>query len=255
MGALHAGHLSLVRKVLYECDVCVTSVFVNPTQFDDPADLAAYPKSLPADLDLLDEAGCHLAFTPSVQEVYPPGMDVPVHDFGRLEHVFEGAIRPGHFRGMGQVVGRLLQIVEPEALCMGQKDYQQYLIVKKLVNEILGLETEVILCPIVREADGLAMSSRNTRLSPAQRRDAVELGRVLFWIKELLGENEGRGLAELKAAAVERLIQVPSIIAVDYVEIADAETLEPVTAFNRQSSIILGAIRMEGVRLIDNVMM
>jgi pantoate--beta-alanine ligase len=250
MGAIHAGHLSLVATALKTCDAVITSIFVNPTQFDDPSDLANYPVTLEADLAMLKSAGCHAVFIPFVEEVYPKTLAVPTYDFGSLERVLEGAIRPGHFRGVGQVVGRLLQIVDPDSIFMGQKDYQQYLVIRSLVHDKLNLNIEVVLCPIIREIDGLAMSSRNRRLNPGQRSDAVELSKALFWIRQQAGQ---RPPGVLKGLAIDRLKKVPSVKAVDYVEISDASTLEAVTTWTGPA-IALGAIQMQSVRLIDNVL-
>lgn len=251
MGALHDGHISLIQQALSACDITVASIFVNPTQFDDPHDLAAYPRDLHSDLGKLERAGCHLAFIPKVEEIYPPGVEIPVYEFGNLEQILEGAVRPGHFKGVGQVVARLLDIVQPDELFMGQKDYQQYLIVKKLVEEILKMKTQVVMCAIVREPDGLAMSSRNVRLTPQQRKDAVVLSRTLFWIKEQVGQETPE---VIKQKARERLNAAASITAIDYIEIADAQTLDSLNARIGRPMVVLGAIRMGDVRLIDNVM-
>lgn len=253
MGALHEGHLSLVRASRRNCDFTVVSIFVNPTQFNEPQDLLQYPRTLEQDLELLEEEGCQIAFFPGVEEVYPNGKgEAPVFDFGSLESKLEGAHRPGHFKGVGQVVARLLEMVQPDTLFLGQKDYQQYLVLKMLVDEILKAPIEVVLCPIVREPDGLAMSSRNKLLRVDQRKDAIELSKTLLWIKENLDAIHP---LELKEGAVQRLRNVKSIVSVDYIEIADAETLEPCDTLPKAgfAGLALGAIQMEDIRLIDNV--
>ena len=253
MGALHEGHLSLVRCSKKENPYTVVSIFVNPTQFDDPEDLRNYPRTLERDIKLLEQEGIDLLFAPSVEEMYPEGFDDSDahYDFGYLERVLEGAHRSGHFKGVAQIVAKLLRAVEPDVLYLGQKDYQQVLIIKALIRK-LNMPVKVVMCPTVREADGLAMSSRNVRLSRQQRESALALYRALMRAKEIY--EKGGSVSEAKQEAMKILDNAPLIKKIDYFEIADAETLKPVSDWNEADRVIaLVAVRMEGVRLIDNM--
>ncbi|MBO7188486.1 MAG: pantoate--beta-alanine ligase, partial [Tidjanibacter sp.] len=204
MGALHAGHLSLVERARKECGVVVVSIFVNPTQFNDKGDLAAYPRTLPADLELLSPIGPDYVFAPSVEEVYPTP-DTREFDVGMVDKVMEGASRPGHFNGVGQVVSKLFDFVEPHKAYFGEKDFQQIAVIKELVRQ-MGSPVEIVECPIVRDADGLALSSRNTLLDEAHRaaaphiyatlRKAVERkaefaspAEMVAWVEEEINKN------------------------------------------------------------------
>ena len=178
MGALHAGHASLVKKCAAENDVAVVSVFVNPTQFNDKNDLKNYPRTLEKDAELLQSVGCNLIFAPSEDEIYPEP-DTRVFDFTPLDKVMEGKYRPGHFNGVAQIVSKLFDIVTPDRAYFGEKDFQQLAIIREMVKQ-LGLPLEIIACPIVREANGLALSSRNARLTDSQRKKAVTISKVLF---------------------------------------------------------------------------
>ncbi len=253
MGALHEGHLSLIRCSKKENPYTVVSIFVNPTQFDDPQDFQTYPRTIDQDIALLQKEGVDALFLPDVSEMYPHGFDDEDahYDFGHLERILEGAHRPGHFKGVGQVVAKLLRAVQPDRLYLGQKDYQQVLVITELVRQ-LQMPVEIRMCPIVREADGLALSSRNVRLSPEQRRDATALYKALQSILEAY--QQGLSVDEAKHRALQILQQAPSIQQIDYLEIADARTLRPVSSWDDAPQIIaLVAVRMEGVRLIDNM--
>ncbi len=186
MGALHEGHLELIRLAQKDCDVTVCSIFVNPTQFNDPKDLEKYPRTVEKDSKMLESAGCNILFLPSVAEIYPPNVDLRNrYDFKQLTQVMEGAFRPGHFDGMAQVVKRLVDIVKPQGLYMGQKDFQQFSIVKNMLKQ-MRTRTRLIMCATMREADGLAMSSRNVRLTLENRAQAPQIYAQLCCIKENL---------------------------------------------------------------------
>lgn len=252
MGALHEGHLSLVRQARQQNDIVVASIFVNPTQFDDPADFHHYPRVLDNDLELLKASGTDIAFVPEVDEIYPASLkDEHDFDFGAIGHVMEGAYRKGHFKGVGQVVSRLLKITQPHVLYLGQKDYQQYMILKKLVGDWLELDTAVTLVPTVREPDGLAMSSRNIRLAPAERKQAPILYNTLRYLK---GHYKERLPGEWQQWAQEQLAACPSIKEIDYFEIVNAENLNHIKKWEDARNVIAcTAVRMKDIRLIDNL--
>lgn len=250
MGALHEGHLSLVRAAREACDTVVVSIFVNPTQFNDPKDLQNYPRTEEADLKLLEAAGVDFVFAPSVAEVYPEP-DTRVFDFGSLDKVMEGEHRPGHFNGVGQVVSRLFDIVKPDKAFFGEKDFQQLAIIRNMVAQ-LGMQVEIVGCPIVRDTDGLARSSRNTLLTPGHRAAAPHIYEVL--------SDAGRSLrgtvpvAEAKRIIAERIDAEP-LLETEYVEIAGAETLQPAQEWGSAVGDLrcFVAVQAGAVRLIDNV--
>jgi pantoate--beta-alanine ligase len=253
MGALHEGHISLLKISTRENQITICSVFVNPAQFNDPKDFEKYPSTLTQDIYKLESNGCDILFLPPAQEIYPEGITVRKHyDLGYLETILEGEFRPGHFQGVCMAVEKLLSIVLPDKLYLGQKDYQQCMIIGRLI-ELMGLEKsiQVRLCPIVREKDGLAMSSRNMRLNNEQRAKASALYETLIFLKENL--NKG-SLADLKKEAV--LLLKQKGIKTDYVEIADAKTLKSVNEWDSRTNIIgLVAAYINDVRLIDNMML
>ncbi len=253
MGALHDGHISLLEASKKENDFTVVSIFVNPTQFNDPADYAKYPVTLEKDISLLEAAGCDILFLPSVNEMYPSGqMLKKKYELGYLETLLEGSFRPGHFQGVCQIVHRLLEIVLPDNLYMGQKDYQQCMVIKKLL-ELTGLGQTVTLhiSPTLREKSGLAMSSRNMRLSETERNAAVAIYQALNQIRENLRPGS---LKTLQQEAAEQLTQKG--FRVDYVEIADAGTLYPADNWDgRQKLVALAAAFLGEVRLIDNLLL
>lgn len=252
MGALHQGHISLLEASKKDNDVTVSSIFINPAQFNDPTDFEKYPVTIEKDIYLLEKAGCDILFLPSVAEIYPDGFhNHKQYDLGKLETLLEGKFRPGHFQGVCMVVERLLNIVCPGKLYLGQKDYQQCMVINRLI-QLMGIEkdTTLVVCPTLREADGLAMSSRNMRLNEEERKRAVAIYNVLTSIKNNLQPSS---LITIKNKAVEEL--AAKGFRVDYVEIADAITLEPVTHWNgRQKLVVLVAAFNNEVRLIDNML-
>ncbi len=249
MGSLHEGHLSLVRRARSECDLVVVSVFVNPTQFNDPEDLAAYPRDPEGDQKLLEKEGVDLLFMPLQQEVYPEADPQPPGiDLGFLNERMEGGQRPGHFEGVLMVLDRLFGMLRPHRAYFGEKDFQQLLVVRALVEQ-RRWGIEVVGVPIVRESNGLALSSRNQRLSPEGRERASNIFRVLEWMRDHLHE---RTVDELKEEADRRLRRVG--MDVEYIEIADERSLEPVSGSSSKRPLrAFVAASIEGVRLIDNL--
>ncbi len=253
MGALHAGHRSLLARARGDGNLSVVSIFVNPTQFNDPEDFKKYPVTLGADILLLEEAECDVLFLPSVEEVYPGGAAaVQAFDFGTLEAVLEGAHRPGHFRGVGQVVGRLLEMVKPAALYLGKKDYQQCLVITDLVRQMgLAGSLEVKLCPTVREPDGLALSSRNRRLTEPQRAVA---GTIYQCLVQIQTKADSAPFSVVRKEC-EELLRARGFEP-EYVALADARRLVPMENYEMgRSTVALIAAKIGGVRLIDNVVL
>ena len=248
MGALHEGHASLVKRSVEENDVTVVSVFVNPTQFNDKGDLERYPRTLEADCTLLASLGTSCVFAPSVEEVYPEP-DTRTFDFAPLDKVMEGTYRPGHFNGVAQIVSKLFMYVEPTRAYFGEKDFQQLAIIREMTRQ-LGLTLEIVGCPIVRETDGLALSSRNTLLSPEQRTTALTISKTLFASVEYAKTHS---LAETKEM-VEQAIADTEGLELEYYEIVDGNTLQTVTAWD-EADYIVGCITVYcgKVRLIDNI--
>lgn len=248
MGALHAGHLSLIEQARQKNDVVVCSIFVNPTQFNDPKDLAKYPRTLEADTRLLEQAGCDVLFAPAVSEIYD-GNEQWHFEIGEAEHLLEGKFRPGHYQGVTHVVYLLFDIVKPDMAFFGQKDYQQFLIISLMVEK-LNIPVKLVMSPIMREPDGLAMSSRNVHLTPEDRRHALVLSRTLNWVK---GHFDKSRIDDLKKQA-ETMIAAEDDVEPDYFEIADGTTLRP--ADERSKSIVaLVAAKVGKTRLIDNVIL
>ncbi|MET0145440.1 MAG: pantoate--beta-alanine ligase [Ilumatobacteraceae bacterium] len=249
MGYLHDGHLSLIRRAVAECDVAVTSIFVNPTQFNDPADLAAYPRDEAHDLELARAAGCTIAFLPSVHAVYPPGFATTVRIDGPITEALEGAVRgPQHFWGVATVVAKLFSMVAPDAAFFGQKDAQQCVVVRRLITD-LDLPIELVVCPTLREPDGLAMSSRNVRLGPADRQRAVALIEALRAAE--LAVTSGTTTAEdVRVVATKAMLDrgvVP-----EYVAVVDPSTFAALDCIQRRA-LVLVAAEVGPVRLIDNL--
>jgi pantoate--beta-alanine ligase len=248
MGALHKGHLSLVDMCKSMCDITVASIFVNPTQFNDREDYRRYPRTLEKDWKILEDAGCDIVFIPSEKEIYPE-KDERIFDFGVLDKVMEGKFRPGHFNGVAQVVSRLFDIVNPDKSFFGQKDFQQVSIIKNMVKQ-LNLITEIVVCPIIREPDGLAMSSRNMLLSENQKKEASIISRALFYAKE---QAIKMSIDEIRDEVIRR-INLSSELKVEYMEIVDADTLQPVSGWDDSAEIfICVAVHADKIRLIDNV--
>ena len=250
MGALHAGHLDLVRISGSQCDVTVCSIFINPTQFNDPADFQKYPQTLDRDILLLERFAADVLFLPGVADLYPQGTgNLETYTLGNLETILEGKFRPGHFQGVCQVMSRLLKLVRPQRLFMGQKDYQQCMVVNKLLEQ-LDMGVELIKCPTVREADGLAMSSRNLRLMAEQRAIAPVIYQTLKTAAEKIRTGSFAAIQEHAMAALKKHGFRP-----DYFEIADAATLEPAMAFDPGVAlVVLVAAFLGEVRLIDNLL-
>ncbi len=250
MGALHNGHITLIDNSKKNTDITICSIFVNPTQFNQAKDFEKYPITLDKDIDLLEKNACDALFLPSVQEIYPDGLaKQPHYDLGYLETVLEGKYRPGHFQGVCQVVHRLLQIVQPHNLYLGQKDYQQCMVIKKLI-ELTNLKTSVIIYTTLRENDGLAMSSRNMRLNRAERKMAVRVAETLLFIKK---EIKPGYIGNLKERATQYL--AVENFKVDYVEIAGADDLIILDNWDgKQKLVALAAAYLNEIRLIDNML-
>jgi len=251
MGALHEGHLSLVREARARCDIVIVSIFVNPEQFNDPDDLERYPRDLTADAATLAEVGVDYIFAPDTEEMYPPGFATYVNVEGLTESL-EGASRPGHFRGVATVVTILLNTVRPNLAFFGQKDAQQVAVVKRLVTD-LGFETEVVVMPTIREGSGLALSSRNELLTPEEREKAAAIINALREAKTAFKQGQ-RNAAELTKIVEERLLETPGT-RLDYVSIVNSETLQPVEKIGDEETLIAVAAYFGDVRLIDNVIL
>ena len=250
MGALHQGHLSLVKQAVLENKTVVVSIFVNPTQFNDSNDLEKYPRTLKTDLKLLESTGCKFVFAPNAKEVYPES-DMRKFDFDTLETVMEGKHRPGHFNGVAQVVSKLFDMVKPDKAYFGLKDFQQLAIIKKMVIQ-LKLPVEIVSCKIVREKNGLAMSSRNEQLTTEQRKNAALVFETLSKAKEQIGQ---KSVEELKNWVAETINKNP-FLNVEYFEIVDTEQLQPVKYWNEKNTKIgCVALFCGEVRLIDNIVL
>ena len=248
MGALHEGHVSLVERCRRECRRVVVSVFVNPTQFNDPADLRSYPRNLEADLKLLEAAGADFVYAPSVEDVYPEP-DTRQFDFGQTDKVMEGAHRPGHFNGVAQVVSRLFAIVQPDKAYFGEKDFQQIAVIRAMVRQ-LQIPVQIVPCPIVRGADGLALSSRNALLTAEHRAAAPQIYAAL---KAGVEFSRTATVAQTERFVTERIDSDP-LLKVEYFQIVDADTLLPLDQW-REGVATRGcaAVQAGAVRLIDNV--
>jgi pantoate--beta-alanine ligase len=249
MGALHQGHIELIKRSKSENDLTVCSIFVNPTQFNNPEDLKKYPRTLDEDCKLLTEAGCDVVFAPNAEQMY---VTLPKlkFDFGRLEQIMEGKFRPGHFNGVGIVVAKLFNIIKPQKAYFGQKDIQQVAVVNQLIKD-LSFDLEIIVCPTHRETDGLAMSSRNRRLSKEARTLAPKIYESLNLAKTLLLAD--KDIIETHGKVVEFYKKNPEF-ELEYFEITDFETLESLTIFNKnkKTALVIAAF-LGGVRLIDNL--
>lgn len=248
MGALHKGHASLVERAVAENDVVVVSIFVNPTQFNDKNDLKNYPRTLEADCALLESVGAAIAFAPSVEEMYPEP-DTREFSFAPLDTVMEGACRPGHFNGVAQIVSKLFYAVEPHKAYFGEKDFQQLAIIREMVRR-LALDLQIVGCPIVREPDGLALSSRNTLLTSEERERALTISRTLFASLEFAKENT---LAATKAF-VEKAINDTEGLELEYYQIVDGNTLLEIQEWS-DCDYVVGCIALfcGKIRLIDNI--
>ena len=248
MGALHKGHISLIEASKRTDTLTICSIFVNPTQFNNTADFEKYPVTIEKDIDMLEKAGCNVLFLPSVEEIYPADSSTTLpYELGFIETVLDGKYRPGHFQGVCNVVQRLLDIVQPNTIYLGQKDYQQCMVIKKL-TELIQSPTQIIVCPTLRESDGLAMSSRNMRLTSVERMKAVKISEVLLFIKQ---EIKPGNLQDLKQRCINYLTNEG--YNVDYVEIADATNLTLLQNWDGKTKLVaLVAAFLNEVRLIDN---
>ena len=252
MGALHKGHVSLIHVAQQQAEFVVCTIFVNPTQFTDPKDLERYPRPLEQDIKTLEEAGCDVVFMPSVKEMYPsfPEPEDWHINLGPAEFLLEGEFRKGHYQGVTQIVKKLFDAVQPDLAFFGQKDYQQVLMIEKMIAHF-QLPIEIISCPIIREKDGLAMSSRNIHLSPADRRNAVVLSRALRYVQD---HYETGTIAGLEQAAKQMISNTPGV-ELDYFIIADPKTLQPQHAADLDGSVVLVAAKVGQTRLIDNTIL
>lgn len=251
MGALHEGHLSLIQKAKEENDCVVCSIFVNPTQFNETTDLEKYPRTAAKDIELLTSVGTDVLLMPPVEEVYPKGLNTTLElDFGELATLMEGEFRPGHFDGMAQVVNRLSNMVQPDSLYMGQKDFQQITIVRSMLTQLKS-EIKLVMCPIKREENGLAMSSRNVRLTPENRTLAVKVSQTLLGAKKMIGEKTPK---EVKGWAMKELSI--SEFKPEYFEVVDGISLQPIDDFSETNfAVACTAVWAGEVRLIDNMVL
>lgn len=250
MGALHNGHLELIKHCKQAQQLTIASIFVNPTQFNDPADFTKYPVTIENDIRLLEAAGCDILFIPTVAEIYPQGFQPTMHyELGGLENILEGFYRPGHFQGVCQVVHRLVALVKPVHLYLGRKDYQQCMVIKKMLD-LTGINVQVHIVPTVREQDGLAMSSRNMRLNETERKQALSIYRQMMIIKERITVEPVSALIEKARVSLFN----DGFSKIDYVSIADPQSLLPVSQVRTgETALVLVAAFLNNVRLIDNI--
>jgi pantoate--beta-alanine ligase len=246
MGALHEGHISLIEQAKQQTDVVVCSIFVNPTQFNDPSDLEKYPRPIVSDIEKLEQVYCDVLFNPTVSEIYDDNEQWHLN-IGELENLLEGGSRPGHYQGVTQVVYKLFNIVTPNIAFFGQKDYQQFLVISRMVS-LLSMPVKLVMCPIQREPDGLAMSSRNIHLTINDRQHALILSKTLNWVKEHFDADK---IAVLKSEAA-TIIANEDDVELAYFEIADGDTLHPAVATTK-NIVALVAAKVGNTRLIDNV--
>lgn len=249
MGALHKGHVSLINVAQQHAELVVCSIFVNPTQFTDPKDLERYPRPLEHDIQMLKDAGCNVVFMPSVKEMYPVKEDWHI-DLGPAEFLLEGEFRKGHYQGVTQIVKKLFDAVNPDIALFGQKDFQQVLMIRNMVA-YFDMPVELISCPIIREDDGLAMSSRNIQLTAQDRQHSLVLSAALFYVK---ANFHTKSIADLLANAKAIIDKVPGV-ELDYFTIADGETLQPVSEKRESNLVALVAAKVGETRLIDNMLL
>lgn len=249
MGALHSGHISLIKLAQQNADIIICSIFVNPTQFTDPKDLEKYPRPIEHDLAMLADAGCNGVFMPNVEEMYPGGPDEAWHiDLGNAEFLLEGEFRKGHYQGVTQIVKKLFDAVQPDVAMFGQKDFQQVLMIKNMLAHF-KLPIKIIVCPIIREDDGLAMSSRNIHLSPIDRKNSLVLSKSLQFVIDHFSEYP---LAELEEKAKSFYDNIDGV-ELDYFTIANGDTLEPAKSKDEDNLVALVAAKVGATRLIDNM--
>ncbi|MBC6113048.1 pantoate--beta-alanine ligase [Pedobacter fastidiosus] len=247
MGALHNGHISLIKLAQQNADIIICSIFVNPTQFTDPKDLEKYPRPIEHDLAMLEEAGCNGVFMPDVKEMYPEKETWQI-DLGKAEFLLEGEFRKGHYQGVTQIVNKLFDAVKPDVAMFGQKDFQQVLMIKNMLKHF-NLPITIITCPIIREEDGLAMSSRNIHLSNVDRKNALVLNKSLQFV---VGHFNEYSLSELEDKAILFYANIPGV-ELDYFTIANGESLEPAKSKEEDNLVALVAAKVGSTRLIDNV--
>lgn len=251
MGALHKGHASLVKRAREENDFVVVSVFVNPTQFNNPDDLRTYPRTEDADLALLESMGVDVAFVPTAEEVYGAEPDTRQFDLGSVAEVMEGAMRPGHFNGVAQIVSRLFEWTRPDRAYFGEKDFQQIAVIRRMAMTEGFTDIDIVACPIVREGDGLALSSRNVRLTPENRAAAPAIHRVLS--ESLLDREAGMTVGEVISAVTDKLNDIPNV-KVEYFSIVDPVTMQPIENWNdTEHPVGCITVYFGDVRLIDNI--
>ncbi|WP_090503311.1 pantoate--beta-alanine ligase [Pedobacter terrae] len=249
MGALHNGHISLIKLAQQNADIIICSIFVNPTQFTDPKDLEKYPRPIEHDLAMLADAGCNAVFMPNVEEMYPTGADEAWHiDLGHAEFLLEGAFRKGHYQGVTQIVKKLFDAVEPDVAMFGQKDFQQVLMIKNMLA-YFKLPITIITCPIIREEDGLAMSSRNIHLSQSERAHSLVLSKSLQFVMDHFDDYSLAELVDRAKAFYENIDGVE----LDYFTIANGDTLEPAKSKDENNLVALIAAKVGSTRLIDNM--
>lgn len=251
MGALHRGHIALVTESIANHAITVASIFVNPTQFNNPEDLAKYPRTIERDMELLDEAGCTVLFHPEAAQMYPHGFATEHHEWGNITNSLEGAFRPGHFDGVITIVKKLFETVEPDAAYFGQKDFQQCAVIAEMIKQF-NMRVEMHVCATLREPDGLAMSSRNVRLSAAERKDALLIFEALTYMKQQQGILEVNGLI----AAAEKILLKSTVMKPEYLAIVERDSLNPPDKLlpNREY-VALIATWCGNVRLIDNMLL
>lgn len=252
MGALHEGHISLIKRSVTECGATVASIFVNPVQFNNPNDLQTYPRTLEADLALLEANACNVVFVPQVDDMYPEGtQNLENYNFGELETVMEGVFRPGHFNGVAVVVKRLFDLVQADVAFFGDKDFQQVAIVKQLVQQC-NISVQIVACPIVREPDGLAMSSRNVRLTADERIQAACISQTLFAAQKMV---QTHSVQQVKDFVIQSINAIPAL-EVEYFDIVDDTHLQSLHSWNDAGRIVgCVAVNVGAVRLIDNVVL
>lgn len=252
MGALHHGHASLIKKAKATNDICVCSIFVNPTQFNDPKDLEKYPRTEGQDIKILAALGNDVLFYPTVKAVYPKNLHIPTFDFGQVDKVMEGKFRPGHFDGVVEVVYRLIDIVQPDKLYMGQKDFQQFTLIQHMLQQMKSI-TQLVVCPIIREADGLALSSRNVRLTAENRQKAPIISKILHQLNDWMAS--GLTIKEVATKAIQQLSEIPNLKP-EYLEIVDGHTLQSIDKMEDTDYVVVcTAVWAGDIRLIDNVIL
>jgi len=252
MGALHEGHASLIEKAKLENDICVCSIFVNPTQFNDPKDLEKYPRTEGKDIKILVGLENDVLFYPTVDAVYPKNLHIPTFDFGQVDKVMEGKFRPGHFDGVVEVVYRLIDIVQPDRLYMGQKDFQQFTLIQHMLQQMQS-KTKLVVCPIIRETDGLALSSRNVRLTPENRQRAPIIAKTLHQLNDWIAN--GLSVKAAASKAIAELSELPDFKP-EYLEIVDGHTLQSIEKMEDADYVVVcTAVWTGDIRLIDNVIL